>query len=148
MTRTSDSLHRRTDESPTAKIRTSCQALLDTSIHGNPSILFACLGTVDGRLVASAASNTHSSPQNLSAMTSSLLALSESFVKEALRSSCSFTLVSTLHGAIVTVRVPSESRTYALSIGADTSQVIAMTLRATLDMADDVAKLIDAAMKT
>lgn len=123
--------------------RAACQARLDRLVKQSSAISFACLGTVDGRFHAYASPMDAGAPQRLAAITSSLLALSESFAKEGLRSKCSHAAVATEHGTIVTVRIPCASRAYALSVGADSSELLAMTLRNTLDCADDIAAIID-----
>ena len=124
-------------------LRSQCQAFLDELIAASPSLQMACLGTVDGRLFAYAGRRAGAEPQHHSALTSSLLALSESLVKDTLRSRCTYTVVAAEHGAIVTVRVPSRSRSFALSVGADSTVVLAVTLRAALDASDALARMID-----
>ena len=126
------------------EVRSSCQELLESLIRQTPSIAFACLGTVDGRSYAYASPNDSGSQQRLSAITCSLLALSESFSKESIRSTCSHVTVSTESGgSIILVRVPNKARTYALSIGSDASDLLATTLRNALDAAEGLARIID-----
>ena len=125
--------------------RVTCQSLLKNFVARVPSISFACLGTVDGRSFAYSGANPDISAQRFSAMTCSLLALSESFSREGLRSNCTHMTVSTEHGTIVVVRVPSRTRAYALSVGADSSDVLAMVLRKTLDAATAIANIVDSA---
>jgi predicted regulator of Ras-like GTPase activity (Roadblock/LC7/MglB family) len=124
-------------------LRSQCQAFLDELIARSPAVLMACLGTVDGRVFAYAGRQPEAEPQHHSALTSSLLALSESLVKDTLRSRCTYTVVAAEHGAIVTVRVPSRSRSHALSIGADSTAVLGATLRTALDASDALARMID-----
>jgi len=124
-------------------MRTDCQSRLDLLTQQFTSIAFACLSTVDGRLFAYASRVTGADPRHRSAMTSSLLALSESMAKEALRSRCTYSVVAAEHGVIIAVRVPCKSRSFALSVGADSSDILAMTLRVTLDASDALATIID-----
>jgi len=113
--------------------------LLDRS----DALRFACVGTADGRVLANAArANAHSTGDRIAAMTSSLVALSESFSKDALRSHCTHSVVSTGHGAIVVVRVPEPARGYVLSVASDGSELMALTLRSALDGADRLAQII------
>jgi predicted regulator of Ras-like GTPase activity (Roadblock/LC7/MglB family) len=127
----------------TQAVRAECQARLDAMVKQSSSVSFACLSTVDGRLFAYSSAAPTPEPQHRSAITSSLLALSESFAKESLRSRCAYTVVAAEHGVIVAVRVPSKARSFALSVGADSSDILALTLRMTLDASDALAKIID-----
>jgi predicted regulator of Ras-like GTPase activity (Roadblock/LC7/MglB family) len=124
-------------------MRADCQARLDALVSQTSSASFACLSTVDGRLFAYSSAAATAEPQHRSAITSSLLALSESFAKESLRSRCFYTVVAAEHGVIVAVRVPSKARSFALSVGADSSDILAVTLRMTLDASDALARIID-----
>ena len=125
------------------KLLAAFNTCLDGLLKKSTALRFACLGTVDGRSFSFAARGDSQSAQRLSAMTCSLLALAETLSKEALRGRCTHATISTEFGAIVVVRVPSRSRTFALSIGADAADVLATTLRYALDTADTVAALID-----
>lgn len=122
--------------------RAHAQALLEDVLKRSGSLRFACFGTADGRLFAAASAEAHSTGERVAAMTSSLLALSESFAKDALRSTCTHSVVSTQHGAIVVVRVPHAGRGYMLSLGSDGSEVMALTLRTALDAADRLAHVL------
>lgn len=124
-------------------MRNACQACLDALLARSPALKFACLGTVDGRLYACASSDSNAVAQRISAMASSLLALSESFSKDALRSHCTHSTISTEHGAIVTVRIPCSHRTHVVSVGADATENMAMTLRHALDVSEQLAAIID-----
>lgn len=128
-----------------AATRIKCQAVLATLAQRKPALIFASLSTVDGRSYASAHGRGEFSPQRIAAITSSLLALSESFAKEAAQGRCSYAAVSTDHGSIVIVRVPSKKRQHALSICADLSDNMAMSLRTTLDAAETLAQILDQA---
>src|SRR5690606_4414254 len=102
---------------------------------------FVCLGSVDGRVVAFVGDDGLS-PQRLAAITSSSLGLAESFAREALRSRSSYGVVVAEHGAGVTVRVPSASARYAVSLGADGSETLALLLRRALDTSTALAALL------
>ena len=130
----------------TEAVRLSCQNLLERMVRQTPSVVFACLGTVDGRSYAYASPVDTGSQQRTSAITCSLLALSESFSKESIRSNCSHVTVSTENGgSIIIVRVPNKARTYALSVGSDASDLLAIALRNALDAASELATIIDSA---
>ncbi len=123
--------------------RKALQDRLEAVRQRNSEILFACLGTVDGRLWSFSSGNEASAPERLAAISSSSLALCEAFARETLRSRCQYQLVATEHGAIVTVRVPSRSQAFALSIGTDASAVVAIALRVALDTASELAAVLD-----
>jgi hypothetical protein len=127
------------------QISAACGARLERFRGQVPSFVFACLGTVDGRAFAfaSAEGNDPKLAQRMSAISCSLLALSESFARESLRSNCNHALAATEHGNIIVVRVPCRSRAYILSVGADSTDNQAITLRRALDLASDLALLID-----
>lgn len=127
------------------EVRGDCQSRLVQFRDTTPSIVFACLGTVDGRGFAFASSEEGDGKlaQRMSAISCSLLALSESFARESLRSNCNHTLAATEHGNIIVVRVPCHSRAYVLSVGADSSDNQAITLRRALDLSNDLARVID-----
>lgn len=120
-----------------------CQALLDDLLAQSPFVRFACVGTVDGRLYASPG-NAHSG-QRFAAMSSALVALSESFAREAMRSQCKYAMTVMDHGLIVSVRVPDHSNSYVFSLGSDHSESMAMVLRRALDSAGDIARILDSA---
>ena len=100
---------------------------------------FACVGSADGRLLASAGAG---SGDRLAAMTSSMLALGESFARDALGGRCDYAAISTSAGAIVIVRLPHQGTGYMLSIGSDGTEVLASTLRAALDTAGRIATIL------
>jgi len=126
-------------------IRASCQDRLESFRADAASVAFACLGTVDGRAFAYSGSNADDgkSAQRMAAISCSLLALSESFSKESIRSNCNHALVASDHGNIIVVRVPCRSRAYVISVGADASDIQAITLRRALDLSHDLASIID-----
>lgn len=127
----------------TAAVRERCKTHLAQVMADAPSIGFACIGTADGRMFA--ANHRSTDPQRIAAMASSLLALSESFSKEAMRSRCAYSLIVGEHGAIVIVRIPSKRNHYVLAVGADTTETIALTLRKALDTSTHVASILDSA---
>lgn len=124
-------------------LHSSCEALFTQLLKKATAVRFACLGTVDGKNFVFVTDGEERSAQRSSAMTSSLLALAESFSREALKSRCMHVTLSTEMGAIVVVRVPSKTNAFALSIGADSTDVLAATLRHALDTAEVLGTLID-----
>ena len=78
-------------------------------------------------------------------MSSALVALSESFAREAMRSQCKYSMTVMEHGLIVSVRVPDRSHSFVFSLGADHSESMAMVLRRALDGAADIARILDSA---
>lgn len=126
--------------------REACGALLTGLIAQSPAIVFASLSSVDGRLVAAASASTRSDvdPQRVSALTSSLLALSESFAREVRGGRCTHATVSMEAGSVVTVRVPTVRQLHVLSVCTDQSANLAMALRWTLDTAKKIAEEVGA----
>ena len=125
--------------------RTACQSRLERFRQEVASTVFACLGTVDGRAFAFASSqhDDDKMAQRMSAISCSLLALSESFSRESLRSNCTHAFAATEHGNIIVIRIPCRSRAYVLSVGADNSDIQAAILRRALDLSHDLGRLID-----
>lgn len=126
-------------------MQSACCSVLASQIRANAGVLAAVVGTADGRAYAHACKpgQTIEAPR-VAAIATSLLALSESFSKEALRSRAEYNSIATQHGTIVVVRVPSQAKAHVLCLWADQSENFAMTLRLALDSAARVAELIDA----
>jgi predicted regulator of Ras-like GTPase activity (Roadblock/LC7/MglB family) len=124
--------------------RASAKSSLKSLLERSPALRFACLGTADGRTFAHAAIEGVTGPERIAAMTSSILALSESFAKDALRGNCNYSVVSTQHGSIIVVRVPVTRGSFMLSVGSDGSELVALTLRAALDEAERLVAILDA----
>lgn len=130
--------------------RRQCQERLGRFCGEVPSAVFACLGTVDGRAFAFARNDAGDADdgkaaQRMAAISCSLVALSESFSRESIRGNCNHALIASDHGNIIVVRVPSVSRAYVISVGADASDMQAVTLRRALDLSQDLASIIDGA---
>jgi predicted regulator of Ras-like GTPase activity (Roadblock/LC7/MglB family) len=121
------------------RARIGVVADLESLLRRAPALKFACVGSADGRLLASVGSGNGN---RLAAMTSSMLALGESCARDALGSRCDYAVVSTSAGAIVIVRLPHQGTGYMLSIGSDGSEVLASTLRAALDTAARIAAIL------
>ncbi len=125
--------------------RMSCQATLAGLLQRMPAILFASVATVDGRSYAHVNAAAHdTSAQRSAAIMSSLMGLIESFSREALNSRTLYNSIATEHGSIVIVRIPSKEKRHALCLCADSTENLAMTIRAALDTADVLAEKIDA----
>ncbi|HET8899357.1 MAG TPA: roadblock/LC7 domain-containing protein [Rhodanobacteraceae bacterium] len=117
---------------------------LQVRIESNPALLAAVVGSVDGRAQTFAAQAGHSvEPARIAALASSLLGLTESFSREALHGNAHYNSIATEHGSIVVVRVPSRARAHVLSVWTARDETFAMTLRAALDIAAQVARLLD-----
>lgn len=123
--------------------RRVCELRLQGLLRRSEALRFACLGTVDGRAWAFARQQEASEAPRLAAITSSLLALCETFAREALRSRCLYNVMSAEHGVVVTVRVPCRSGRFALSLAASEAETVAMALRYALDAAQDLAGVLD-----
>ncbi len=124
--------------------RADCQRRLQSLLAKSTSLKFACLCTVDGRPWAFQRRDEGADAPRLSAVTSSMLALCETFAREAQRGRCMYNVMSADNGVVVTVRVPCRSARFALSVGADASETVAMALRFALDAASDLAGVLDA----
>lgn len=125
------------------RLKLQCESELELLLKKHPSIFFISLASVDGRSFAHAQGNQASDPQRIAAMTSSLLGLSESYAREASRSTCRYSVVAMENGSVVTVRIPTKSLRFALAIGATDMENLATILRAALDGAATLAKLLE-----
>ena len=125
-----------------ANLQAACEAELQRVLDKHRSIFFVNLASVDGRAYAHATANRAADRQRISALTSSLLGLSESYAKEVAGGRCRYTAVAMDEGNVVTVRVPTRSLRFALSVGADDSENLATVLRAALDTANSLARLL------
>ena len=127
-----------------AHLQEACRALLESQLRANPGVRAIVVGTADGRAFAHACHADQAvEAARISAIATSLLALSESFSREALRSQAQYNSIATQHGTIVVVRVPTRARAHMLCLWADQSDIFAMTLRLALDSAARLAILID-----
>lgn len=126
---------------PSPALADRCQVHLERLLTQAPSIRFACISTADGRLFVS--DGAGGDAQRFAAMASSMLALSESFAKEALRSQCTHSTIVTRHGVIVTVRIPGNRGSYLLTLGADATDMMALVLRRALDASEQLAAILD-----
>ncbi|MBK8069577.1 MAG: hypothetical protein IPK27_18725 [Rhodanobacteraceae bacterium] len=130
-------------DDPTQRAR--CQRQLQVLLGKSDALRFACLCTVDGRPWAFQRKDQGADAPRLSAITSSMLALCETFARESQRGRCLYNVMSAEHGVIVTVRVPCRSARFALSVGADSGETVALALRYALDAASDLAGVLDSA---
>lgn len=115
---------------------------LEELLNRSGALRFACVGTADGRLFAHAARDPEFIGERIAAMTSSMLALGESFAKDALQARCDYSVISTAAGAIIVVRIQHPKHGYMLSVGSDRSEVLASTLRAALDSSERIAAIL------
>lgn len=127
-----------------AHLQDASRTLLESQLRANPGVRAIVVGTADGRAFAHACQADQAvEAARISAIATSLLALSESFSREALRSQAQYNSIATEHGTIVVVRVPTRARAHMLCLWADQSDIFAMTLRLALDSAARLAILID-----
>lgn len=113
---------------------------MGTQLDATPGVLSAVMSTVDGRAFAHASRpDQHMEVARISAISSSLLALAESFGVESLQGRAQYSNVVTDRGTIVIVRVPTLARAHVLSVLADNSENFAMVLRFSLDLAEQLA---------
>jgi predicted regulator of Ras-like GTPase activity (Roadblock/LC7/MglB family) len=118
------------------------KAALTHALARADQVMFFCLGHVDGRALTVVSRHPDKKANSIAAMSSSLLALSETFAKEAISSSAAYSLVSAAQGCLVAVRVPCAANCYVLSLGTDGSESIAAALRTALDSANAIARLL------
>jgi len=131
---------------PTTKppaVKKYCQILLERALNENPAVIFAAVSTVDGISFAFASAREDIAASRIAAMTSSLLSLSESLSKEAVKGECAYNAISTDFGSIVTVRVPTPEKLHTLSLCADSSDNMAMVMRLSFDTAEKLAQIIE-----
>lgn len=126
-----------------SSLQARCERELERLLEKHPSIFFITLASVDGRSYAHVNGASQSDPQRIAAMTSSLLGLSESYAREAGKSRCRYSVVAMENGSVVTVRIPTKSLRFALAIGATDMENLATILRAALDGAAALAKLLE-----
>lgn len=125
------------------EMKVQCQEALEKVLQKAPATVFVSLTSLDGRSLAFASANEQVKGQRVAAISSSIMSLSEAFGREILNGQCTYNAISTNFGSIVTIRVPSKSQQYALSVCADRSENMAMTLRITMDTAEGMAEIID-----
>ncbi|HEV2679669.1 MAG TPA: roadblock/LC7 domain-containing protein [Rhodanobacter sp.] len=123
------------------EMQESCNRELDRLLQEASEIIFANLSLLDGRTYAMS-SLDRVDQQRIAALSSSLLALSESFAREVRGGLCSYVTVSMERGFLVTVRVPTEPGRYTLSLFVDNSANLAMALRWALDAAKKLTTLL------
>ena len=126
-----------------SSLQIKCEAELKRILEKHPSIFFISLASVDGRSFAHVHGTAKNDGQRIAAMTSSLLGLSESYAREACQSRCRYSLIAAESGSIVTVRIPTKSLRFALAIGATDLENIATVLRAALDGAAVLVRLLE-----
>jgi predicted regulator of Ras-like GTPase activity (Roadblock/LC7/MglB family) len=120
---------------------------LQEMLDCEPGIQSASLSTVDGRSISFVGEPYKGQAHRMGAISSSFLALSEAFTKEARIGGTQHTAVAGDSGTLITVRVPSRSREFVLSLCADPSINMAMALRFALDASERIAKAIDQAQR-
>ncbi len=120
---------------------TKVRAALAAALKTDQQNTFLCLGRLDGRPVMLVRRTNSTNANNVSALGCSLLALSETFAKEAVEGEADYSLVSTRAGSLVTVRVRLEPEDFVLSLGTDGSNTIGAALRAGLDCAKALSEL-------
>ncbi len=124
-------------------LRRGCEHELQALAHRCEGLVFANLSRVDGRGFAHHAARADVDAARIAAITCSVLALSESFAKEALRGASGYCAIASEAGSIVIVRVPTARRAFALSVGCTSQDLIAVNLRHTLDSAATIARLLE-----
>jgi predicted regulator of Ras-like GTPase activity (Roadblock/LC7/MglB family) len=124
--------------------RKRCKEILQISMTGAPAAEFFCLGLTDGRVWAYQGPDALD-PVRLAAMSTSALALNEAYAKELRFGHLRYGVSALESGSIVSVRVPSSPSVFALSCGFAASETVAMALRTSLDTADRLAEVINAA---
>lgn len=121
-----------------------CTQVLRARLERNAGVLGAVMATLDGRAFAHAfQGHVEMQAPRIAAVSSSLLALSESFSKEALGSAARYNSTVTDRGNIITVRASGQSKQYILCIWTEDSENFAMALRFSLDTASELASVVD-----
>lgn len=122
----------------------SCEVVLRTLLDETPGVLGAVMARADGRTTAQAFREGHkAAAAEIAAVSSSLLALCESFGRKTLRSGARYSRIVTERGCIVIVRVPASKSKQALCAWTGNDANFATTLRFALDTADQLAQLPD-----
>jgi len=128
-------------------LKGQCTKVLNRLVLDYPSLEFVSLSLVDGRAFVHEDGLRISDPNRVAAVTTSLFGLSESVAKEALTSTCKYSVIAAEGGTVVTVRVPSRRRLFALSVCASQSENLATVLRKALDTAATLAETVDLAVQ-
>lgn len=131
------------EKSTTAPVQGVSHLELHGVVQEEAGIRFVSLSTVDGRSIAFVGEPFRGQAQRLAAISSSFLGLSEAFTKESGLGGTLHAAVAADVGTVITVRVPSRSRAYVLSVCADSTTNMAIALRYALDTSTKVARLID-----
>ena len=126
-------------------IAVRCHTFLEEVLAREPSLRFACLSLVDGRVVSHSmrAPGERAAGARVAAMTSSTLALAEAFAQESLGGRCDYATFASDRGNVVVVRVPAKEGIFTLSVGMDQGETLAMALRVALDTARALAERVD-----
>lgn len=116
---------------------------LQAFLSSSPALELVSLSYVDGRPVATAGQAEAHVVERVAAMASAFLALSETFAREASHGRCDYATITSAHGVVVAVRVPSHDQRFVLCALASRSDNLAMVLRRTLDCADSLASVLN-----
>lgn len=128
---------------PTSGIAAAHRIKLVDMLGDEPAILSASLSTVDGRSISFFGQPSTGQAQRVGAISSSFMGLSEAFTKETSIGGTLHAAIAGDSGTLITVRVPSNSRVFVLSLCADRSINMAMALRCALDASERIAKVLD-----
>lgn len=133
-----------TDLDASVGTKADTRTLLHNLLDGTEGVFGAVVARVDGRVYAQAFRHEHQTDAaRIAAVSSSLLALSETFSREALKARTRYNSIVTDRGCIVTVRIPSATHGHVLCVWADDSENFATVLRVSLDAADKLALKMD-----
>lgn len=130
------------DAAPKDAARAVCLERIDAMLRSSASLTFASVSTVDGRSFAHRAVVDGITGPRIAALTSSLLALSESLATEGQFGKCDYSLTSADGGSIVLVRIPASKPIFALSVGVDNTDNVGTALHYSLSLARELAEAL------
>lgn len=126
----------------------SCQVVLRTLLEECPGVHGAIMAKVDGQVSAQTfQEGREPEAARIAAVSSSLLALSETFGNEALGGGARYNSIVTDRGCLVIVRVPSRKSTHTLCAWTDQHKSFAMTLHFALETAKQLGYVLDHEMQ-
>ena len=129
-------------EEAAAKAEARCREQLQSILDQHPGILGAVIAWVDGRTFTHAFRSGHEvEAARVAAVSSSLLALSESFSGETLGDKARYSSIVTDRGCIITARVPAGVPVHVLCLWVDGTENHAMALHYALETVQKLASI-------
>src|SRR5262245_33161389 len=130
------------DESNMQVEQALCQSRLDLLVETSAEVNGALVSTVDGFEVAARVDRSLS-PEKLSAMTSSLLALAEAISQESGIGNCRDLVIDASGGRVLLMDIPSRSRKLLLTVLCDRGATLGSVLWAARNTRESILRDLD-----